>query len=91
MHGGIQTRKLERDMTPRDAVISFQCIPPDLVQVSEMTFEGEIVRHQRMHRHADAVAEMEQKYIFFAKQADVARKRVMHGHSCVFNVYFREP
>jgi hypothetical protein len=34
---------------------------------------------------------MEQKYIFFAKQADVARKRVMHGHSCVFNVYFREP
>jgi len=91
MQGGIQSKKLERDMTPRDAVVSFQCYPPDLVQVSEATFEGGIVCHERVQRHSDAVAEMEEKYIFFAKQADVARKRVMNGHSCVFNVYFREP
>jgi hypothetical protein len=91
MHSGIQSRKLERDMTPRDAVVSFQCFPPDLVQVSEMTFEGGTVRHERVRRHSDAVDQMEEKYIFFAKQADLARKRVMNGDSCMFNVYFREP
>jgi hypothetical protein len=31
------------------------------------------------------------KYMFYAKQADSARKSIMHGHSCWFNVYFREP
>ena len=91
MQGGIQSKKLERDMTPRDAVVSFQCFPPDLVQVSEMTFEGGIVRHERVRRHSDAVDQMEEKYIFFAKQASIAKKQVRFGRSCVFSVYRREP
>jgi hypothetical protein len=37
------------------------------------------------------VTELEDKYIFFAKQADIARRELRIGHSCVFNVYFREP
>jgi hypothetical protein len=91
MHGGIQSRKLQRDMTPRDAVVSFQCFPPNLVQVSEKTCEGGIVRHEPVQRHSATVGEMEEKRIFFATQTDVARKRVMNGQSCAFNVYFREP
>ena len=37
----------------------------------------------------DVVTAIEEKYIFFAQKADIARKEVMPGHSCVFNVYFR--
>jgi hypothetical protein len=37
------------------------------------------------------VTEIEERYIFFAKQADIAREQVSLGHSCAFNVYFREP
>jgi hypothetical protein len=37
------------------------------------------------------VTEIEARYIFFAKQADIAREQVGLGHSCEFNVYFREP
>jgi hypothetical protein len=37
------------------------------------------------------VAELEERYIFFAKQADIARRKLRLGHSCVFNVYRREP
>lgn len=91
MQCGIETRKLERDMKPRDAVISFQCFAPDLVRVSETTAAGGSIHHQEVQRHPGAVTEMEEKYMFFAKQADVARKQVMNGQSCVFNVYFREP
>jgi hypothetical protein len=37
------------------------------------------------------VTKIEERYIFFAKQADLAREHVRLGHSCAFNVYFREP
>jgi hypothetical protein len=37
------------------------------------------------------VTELETRYIFFAKQADIARRQVKRGHSCIFNVYFRQP
>jgi hypothetical protein len=37
------------------------------------------------------VTKMEGKYIFFADEAEMARKMVSHGHSCVVSVYFREP
>jgi hypothetical protein len=77
-------------MNPRDVVITFQCLPPDFVRVIEM-IDGESIRHQEVERHPDVVTELEAKYIFFAKQADIARKKVMLGHSCMFNVYFREP
>jgi hypothetical protein len=90
MHGSAEFNKLQRDMTPRDAVISFLCFSPDFVQVSE-TIDGESIHHGEVQRHPDVVAEIEQRYIFFAKQADAAKSQIMRGHSCVFNVYFREP
>jgi|HubBroStandDraft_2_1064218.scaffolds.fasta_scaffold979437_1 hypothetical protein len=90
MHGSAEFNKLQRDMTPRDAVISFQCSSPDFVQVSE-TIDGESIHHREVQRHPDVVAEIEKRYIFFAKQADAARNQVMRGHSGLFSVYFREP
>jgi hypothetical protein len=77
-------------MTPRDAVISFQCSSPDFVEVSEM-IDGELIQHHEVHQDPDVVTEMEEKYMFFAKQADAAREQVRLGHSCVFSVYLREP
>jgi hypothetical protein len=77
-------------MKPRDAVISFRCLSPDFVRVSE-TIDGESINHEQVQRHPNVVAEMEKKYIFFANQADIAIRQVMQGRSCVFNVYFREP
>jgi hypothetical protein len=77
-------------MKPRDAVISFKCLPPDLLQVVE-TIDGADIRHEQVKRHPDIVAEMEKKYMFFAEQADVARRKIKRGQSCVFNVYYREP
>ena len=77
-------------MNPRDAVISFQCLSPNNVRVVEM-IDGESIQHQEVQRHPNVVTELEDKYIFFAKQADIARRELRFGHSCVFNVYFREP
>jgi hypothetical protein len=37
------------------------------------------------------VSEIEERYMFFAEQAETARKQVMRGHSCMFDVFFREP
>jgi hypothetical protein len=53
--------------------------------------DGEYIRHQKVQRHRNVVAEMETKYIFFADEAYIAMKQVKRGHSCVFDVYFREP
>jgi hypothetical protein len=39
----------------------------------------------------NVVTEMEERYMFFTKQADTAREQVTFGRSCVFNVYRREP
>jgi hypothetical protein len=90
MQGSIESNKLQRNMAPRDAVVSFQCSPPDYVQVSEM-IGGESIHHQEVQRRPNVVTEMEERYIFFAKQADLARNQVSHGRSCAFNVYFRQP
>ena len=90
MQDGIESNKVQRDMKPRDAVISFQCSSPDFVQVSEM-IDGESIHHQEVQRHPDVVTEIEERYMFFAKQADLAREQIGLGHSCEFNVYFREP
>jgi 3-hydroxyacyl-CoA dehydrogenase len=90
MLGGMVSNKLQRDMTPRDAVITFHCLSPDLVRVIEM-IDGESTRHKEIQRCPDVVTELEQRYIFFAKQANIARRKLRLGHSCVFNVYFREP
>jgi hypothetical protein len=53
--------------------------------------DAECIYHQEVGWHTDVVAELEAKYIFFAKQGDSARRQIRRGHSCVFNVYFREP
>jgi len=89
MQGGMVSNRLQRDMTPRDAVITFQCLPPDVVRVVEVV-DGESIRDQEVERHPDVVTRLEERYIFFAKQADTARRNLRLGHSCVFNVYFRE-
>jgi hypothetical protein len=89
MHGGMISNRLQRDMTPRDAVITFQCLPPDLVRVIEV-IDGESIRHQEVERHSDVLTKLEERYMFFAKQAGTARKSLRLGQSCVFNVYFRE-
>ncbi len=77
-------------MNPRDAVINFQCLSPDCVSVTEM-IDGESIQHQQVKRQYDVVTELEGRYMFFANQADVARRKLKLGHSCKFNVYFREP
>jgi hypothetical protein len=87
---GLTNRMTPRDMKPRDAIIKFECFSPDLVQVSE-TIDGERLLHEEVPRHANVVTQMEQRYIFFADEADVARKMVRRGRSCVVSVYFREP
>jgi len=51
---------------------------------------GERIRHQEVPRDFDIVTEVEERYIFFAKQAELARRNLRLGHTCAFNVYFRE-
>jgi hypothetical protein len=77
-------------MKARDAVIIFEFVAPDSVQVNEIV-QGEHLRHPRGQWSTDVVTEMEAKYIFFADEANIARKQVMRGRSCMFDVYFREP
>jgi hypothetical protein len=89
MQVGMVSKRLQRDMNPRDAVIRFQCSSTGFVLVSEV-ISGERIRHEEVQRDLDIVTEVEERYIFFAKQADIARRNLRLGHSCVFNVYFRE-
>jgi hypothetical protein len=77
-------------MKSRDVVISFQCSSPDFVQVSESA-GGTGIQCRLVPRHADVVTELEKKYIFFADEADIARRLLGRGRSCVLSVYFREP
>ena len=72
-----------------DAVIRFQCSSTDFVLVTEVV-SGERIRHQEVPRDFDIVTEVEERYIFFAKQAELARRNLRLGHTCAFNVYFRE-
>jgi hypothetical protein len=74
----------------RDAVVIFESVAPDSVQVNEI-IQGEHLRHQKTQRSLRVVTEMESKYMFFANEADIARKQVMRGRSCMFDVFFREP
>ncbi len=53
--------------------------------------DGESIHHQEVLRHPNVVSEVEERYMLFAKQADIAREQIRLGHSCQFNVYFREP
>jgi len=42
-------------------------------------------------RDAAVVTQMEERYLFFANEADAARKMGKRGRSCVVSGYFREP
>jgi hypothetical protein len=75
---------------PRDVVISFQSMPPDLIEVTE-AITGEKSHSRTVLREADVITELEKKYIFFADEAAIARKLIARGRSCVLSVYFREP
>jgi hypothetical protein len=77
-------------MKPRDALIGFHHSSPDFVQVSEM-IDGEKHPSPGRPTRPNVVTEMEERYMFFTKQADAAREQVTFGRSCVFNVYRREP
>ena len=90
MQGSKEFNRLQHDMKPRDATVSFQCSSPGILQVTEM-IDGKRIHHREVQRDPDVVTEIESRYMFFAKQADAAREQVKLGHSCVFSVYFREP
>jgi hypothetical protein len=75
--------------TSRDAVISFECFAGS-VKVVE-TVDGNRIQSRVTQRELDVVRELEQKYIFFADEAQIARKLIQRGKSCVLSVYFREP
>ena len=77
-------------MTPRDAIITFRCFAPDWVEVS-VSVDGRNIHDERLHRDPSVVTKMEENYIFFARQANIARRQIKHGQSCTFNVFFREP
>jgi hypothetical protein len=75
-------------MEERDAVISFECISGS-VKVIETV--GEDIQSRTTLQELDVVSELEEKYIFFADEADIGRKLIVRGRSCVLSVYFREP
>jgi hypothetical protein len=90
MQGSRVFKRLQHDMKPRDAVIRFQCSSSGILQITEM-IDGERIHRREVQQDTDVVTEIEERYMFFAKQADIAREQVGLGHSCQFNVYFREP
>ena len=79
-----------RNLKPLDATIRFQSCSRDLIQVTELVNGGNILQKE-MRQNIDVVAELEKKYIFFADEANTARKLVSKGRSGVFQVYLREP
>lgn len=76
-------------MVRQDALVTFQCSSPNVVEIVEMIAQGTVHRASA-ERHPDVIAELEKKYIFFAEEADTARKQIMRGQSCAFSVYFRQ-
>jgi hypothetical protein len=76
-------------MKARDALIKFECYPGS-VKVIE-TVNGTILQRWTTLQELDVVSELEEKYIFFGDEAEIARKLIQRGRSCVLSVYFREP
>jgi hypothetical protein len=72
MHGANGIDTLQRDMNSRDAIISFQCFANNLVRVIEILHGKGIQCHQEIQRHPEVVTEWEQRYIFFAEEAEMA-------------------
>jgi hypothetical protein len=59
----------------RDALINFQCVHPNAVNIGVIT-DGVNIYHGTFERHVDVVTLMEQKYMFFGDQADIARQKI---------------
>jgi hypothetical protein len=76
-------------ITVRDAVIMIECFPNSL-KIIELV-HGEKLRTRTTPQEPDVVSELEEKYIFFADEADIARKLIRRGRSFALSVYFREP
>jgi hypothetical protein len=73
----------------RDVTIHFECVSRDCVRVAE-TVDGNPVSHRILPRDPEIVTELEKKYMFFADEADIARKLVQRGRSFDLSVYFRQ-
>jgi hypothetical protein len=43
---------------------------------------GESIHDEEVQRNPDVVTQIEERYMFFAKQADVAREQVSLGRLC---------
>jgi len=62
-------------MQPRNAVISFQCSSPGILQVTEM-IGGKCIHHREVPRDPDVVAEIQERYMFFSEPTNIARDRL---------------
>jgi hypothetical protein len=84
-------RRVSTSQAPknRDAVISFEC-SSGAVKIIEAV-GGESIQTLTALQELDVVSDLEEKYIFFADEADIARKLIRRGRSFVISVYFREP
>ena len=70
-------------------MITFECVSGALTVVEIV--DGETTQRRTTLQELDVVSELEEKYIFFADEAEIARKLLRRGRSCVLSVYFREP
>ena len=70
-------------------MITFECVSGALTVVEIV--DGETTQRRTTLQELNVVSELEEKYIFFADEADIARKLLRRGRSCVLSVYFREP
>ena len=70
-------------------MITFECVSGALTVVEIV--DGETTQRRTTLQELDVVSELEEKYIFFADEAEIARKLLRRGRSCVLSGYFREP
>jgi hypothetical protein len=81
---------MKRINRPLDAEIRFHFGSWNAVEVNEVRSDGGRLT-RKFPRGSDVVAELEKRYMFFANEADHARKMIAAGRSCVFYVSLREP
>jgi hypothetical protein len=81
---------MKRITRPLDAEIRFHFGSRDVVEVNEVRNDGARLT-QKVPRSSDIVTELEKRYMFFANEADHARKMIAAGRPCVFYVSLREP
>lgn len=62
----------------------------NLIEVTEVRY-NESNETRQVASDVDVVNDLEQRYIFFANEANHARKMIARRLRCVFYVLFREP